>query len=139
MFMQIEKQSQNISFEVEPCEEIPTVPEASLKTHKRHVRRLTLTLILMCTIVTTAIVIALFATLPQILRGYITIGNSDTVLISAFDSSIIKEVDVSLHDAIEVDLYQDVCSNFGPLRQLHNSTLQLNISDSMQYNYYIID
>ena len=53
--------------------------------------------------------------------------------ISNFDSSVINEVIFSANDAVEVNFYQDLCSVIGPFRKLHNSTLQLNISDRMQY------
>lgn len=143
--MQIEKKSQCSLQEVQnslrSCEEnlIPTAePEDNINTAlirrapSKQCKWYTCTgifasiagLLMICGII-------LLSTLPNRPSGAVMVGNSDSVLISV---SFINEVRLDpVGDVASTNFYQDVCSNIGPYRQLQNSTIQLNISDNMQY------
>ena len=113
---------------------MPEIIDLSLKKRRsKTFFSIFMTALCTCFVIPSAICAILLVTSPSIPRGEVMVGNSDMVLISIFDSSIINEVYFSADDAVEVNFYQDICSDIGPFQQLHNSTLQLNISDSMQY------
>ena len=81
--------------------------------------------------------ICLLATVPAALPSgeVLTVGSSDVVLVSSFNSRNIGKVNfIRVNEAAnEINLYQDACSEIQNFTMNLNSMRQLNISNDMQY------
>ena len=99
-----------------------------------------LVLAIIC-VISISVLVKRFDNLPSA-SGNVVVGNSDVVLVSAFDPSNVNEIQMhtSGDTTVNVSFYQDVCVNskIGPFQHFYNmvSTRQLTI---MSYYVYTVD